>query len=163
MDFSLQKFDGPHITPTSLTLLLTSAFPLIVFKQLDEEFLSMARQDCSPDGATCLLGVVLNGRLTVANIGDSIATLARKDGSWEQLNTEHAPNRPDERMRIEANNGSVFHNRINGELSVSRAFGDYELKELVISEPEGRTQPITREDDLLILASDGIHRSYTQD
>jgi len=79
------------------------------------------------------------------------------------MNTEHCPNRPDERMRIEANNGSVFHNRINGELSVSRAFGDYELKELVISEPEGRSMPITREDDLLILASDGIHRSYTQD
>lgn len=57
----------------------------------------------------------------------------------------------------------MFHNRINGELSVSRAFGDYEMKELVISDPEGRTHPITHEDDLLILASDGIHRSYTQD
>lgn len=53
-----------------------------VFKQLDEQFLSIARQDCSPDGATCLLGVVLNGRLTIANIGDSIATLVRKDGTW---------------------------------------------------------------------------------
>lgn len=134
-----------------------------VFKQLDEEFLSIARQDCSPDGATCLLGVVLNGRLTVANIGDSIATLARKDGSWVQLNQEHTPVRPDERARIEAANGSVFLDRINGELSVSRAFGDYEMKDLVISEPEGRTQPITHDDDFIILASDGIHRSYTQD
>ena len=104
---------------------------------------------------------MLNGRLTVANIGDSIATLTQKNGSWQQLNTEHTPNRPDERQRIEAANGSVFHNRINGELSVSRAFGDFEMKELVISEPEGRTQVITRDDDLLILASDGIHRSYT--
>jgi len=75
----------------------------------------------------------------VANIGDSIATLAKKDGSWVQMNSEHKPNRPDERMRIENANGDVFHNRINGELSVSRAFGDYEMKDLVISEPEGRS------------------------
>lgn len=115
----------------SLTLLFF--LWIVVFKQLDEQFLSIARQDCSPDGATCLLGVVLNGRLTVANIGDSIATLARKDGSWVQLNSEHSPVRPDERARIEAANGSVFLDRINGELSVSRAFGDYEMKDLVIS------------------------------
>ena len=135
----------------------------VVFKQLDDEFLSIARQDCSPDGSTCLLGMVLNGRLTVANIGDSIATLTRRDGSWVQVNSEHTPCRQDERMRIENANGCVFHNRINGELSVSRAFGDYEMKDLIISEPECSTQLLTHEDDLLILASDGIHRSYTQD
>lgn len=101
---------------------------IVVFKQLDEEFLSIARQDCSPDGSTCLLGVVLNGRLTVANIGDSVALLTRRDGSFSQLNAEHAPNRPDERQRIEAANGCVLHNRVEGELSVSRAFGDYEMK-----------------------------------
>lgn len=125
--------------------------------------MSIARQQGSPDGATCLLGVVLNGRLTVANIGDSIATLVRKDGSWLQLNSEHCPMRPDERQRIEAAKGFVLHNRINGELSVSRAFGDLELKDFVISEPECRTLPLSRDDDLLVLASDGIHRSYSQD
>ena len=66
-----------------------TVYRIVVFKRVDEEFLSIARQDCSPDGSTCLLGVILNGRLTVANIGDSIATLTRKDGSWEQLNDEH--------------------------------------------------------------------------
>ena len=45
---------------------------------------------------------------------------------------------------------------------MSRSFGDYEIKHLVISEPEGNTWPITRDDDLLILASDGIHNSITQ-
>ena len=79
------------------------------------------------------------------------------------MNSEHSPNRPDERWRIEAANGCVFKNRVNGELSVSRAIGDIELKEFVISEPECRTIPLTHNDDLLILASDGIHRSYTQD
>ena len=135
----------------------------VVFKQVDEEFLQIARQDCSPDGTTCLLGMLLNGRLTLANIGDSVATLVRRDGSWMQLNQEHSPNRQDERVRIEAANGHVFNNRVNGELSVSRAFGDIEMKEFVISEPECRTIPLTQAEDLLVLASDGIHRSYTQD
>ena len=53
---------------------------ILVFKQVDGEFLSIARQDCSPDGATCLMGLILNGRLTIANIGDSIATLVHKNG-----------------------------------------------------------------------------------
>ena len=37
------------------------------------------------------------------------------------------------------------------------------MKDLVISDPECTSQAITREDDFLVLASDGIHRSYTQD
>ena len=106
---------------------LTCFALLIVFKQVDDEFLQIARQDCSPDGTTCLLGMLVNGKLTVANIGDSIATLVRHDGSWVQMNSEHTPNRQDERMRIEAANGCVFSNRVNGELSVSRAFGDIEM------------------------------------
>ena len=60
---------------TKANEVLIYLFLCLVFKQLDDEFLAIARQDCSPDGATCLLGLILNGRLTVANIGDSIATL----------------------------------------------------------------------------------------
>ena len=138
-------------------------FCCIVFKQVDDEFLSIARQDHSPDGSTALLALLLNGRLTVANLGDSIATLVHSDGTWVQMNSEHSPNRPDERWRIEQANGCVLKERVNGELSVSRAFGDIEMKEFVISEPECRTIPLTHNEDLLILASDGIHRSYTQD
>jgi len=77
------------------------------------------------------------------------------------MNSEHSPNRVDERQRIEYANGSVFNNRVNGELSVSRAFGDIAMKDFVISEPECETIPLTHREDLLILASDGIHRSYT--
>ena len=92
-----------------------------------------------------------------------MATLVRRDSSWKKLNEEHTPNRPDERMRIESCNGTVFYNRISGELGVSRAFGNIEMKDLVISEPEGHTWPLTQNDDLLILASDGLYRSYSQE
>ena len=89
-----------------------------------------------------------------------MATLVRRDSSFKKLNEEHTPNRHDERMRIESCNGTVFYNKVNGELGVSRAFGDIEMKDLVISEPEGQTWPLTQHDDLLILSSDGLYRSY---
>ena len=87
----------------------------------------------------------------------------RKDSSWKKLNEEHTPDRPDERMRIESCNGTVFCNRIRGDLGVSRAFGNIEMKALVISDPEGQTWPLSSNDDLLILASDGLYRSYSQE
>jgi serine/threonine protein phosphatase PrpC len=46
---------------------------------------------------------------------------------------------------------------------VSRAFGNLKLKEFVIAEPEGQTWPLTMQDDLLILSSDGLYNSYSQD
>jgi serine/threonine protein phosphatase PrpC len=46
---------------------------------------------------------------------------------------------------------------------LSRSFGDIEHKDLIIAEPESMTMPLTAEDDLLILASDGIYRSYTKE
>ena len=66
-------------------------------------------------------------------------------------------------MRIESCNGTVFCNRIRGDPGVSRAFGNIEMKDLVISEPEGQTWPLSSNDDLLILASDGLYRSYSQE
>lgn len=146
-----------------LTQILTFFSIIVVFNQVDNEFLQVARHEISTDGSTCLMGLVCNGRLTVANIGDSIATLVKKDGSWSQMNTEHSPNCPQERARIEASNGSVIKDRVNGRLAVARAFGDFEMKDLVISDPQCRSMPITKEDDFLVLASDGIFRTYSQD
>jgi protein phosphatase 1L len=66
-------------------------------------------------------------------------------------------------MRIQNNNGIIFNNRVEGQLSVSRAFGNLKLKEFVIAEPEGQTWPLTVQDDLLILSSDGLYNSYSQE
>ena len=53
--------------------------------------------------------------------------------------------------------------RVQGQLIVSRAFGDIDYKDWVIAEPEGHTQQLTKEDDLLILASDGIYSIFKND
>ena len=41
--------------------------------------MSHAKQNGLTDGATCVLGLILNGKLTVANVGDSVATLVKRD------------------------------------------------------------------------------------
>lgn len=56
----------------------------------------------------------MQGKLTIANLGDSVATLVRKDSSWTKLNEEHVPNRPDEQMRIQNSKGIIFNNRVEG-------------------------------------------------
>lgn len=138
-------------------------FNCLVFQNLDGDFLSHAKQNLITDGSTCVLGLILNGKLTVANVGDSVATLVKRDGSWRQVNTEHAATRPDEMARIENAKGTVMNSRVNGILSVSRAFGDFEHKDLIIAEPETYTSELAADDDMLILSSDGIYRSYTRE
>ena len=46
--------------------------------------------------------------------------------------------------------------RVNGQLAVSRAFGDKSLKSHLSSDPDIRFEDVTADCDLLILASDGL-------
>ena len=46
--------------------------------------------------------------------------------------------------------------RVNGQLAVSRAFGDKNLKSHLRSDPDIKSANINSETDLLILASDGL-------
>lgn len=131
--------------------------------QVDDQFCMQARKFNYSCGSTCLIGLIMHGKLTIANLGDSVATLVRKDSSWTKLNEEHTPDRPDEALRIQNRNGIIFNKRVEGQLSVSRAFGNLKLKDLIIAEPEGQTWPLTVQDDLLILSSDGLYNSYSQE
>jgi len=45
---------------------------------------------------------------------------------------------------------------------VSRAFGNMDLKEVIIAEPECVTFPLSETDDYLILSTDGLYRSFTR-
>jgi protein phosphatase 1L len=87
--------------------------------------------------------MIHNGAFTIANIGDSCAMLLKKNGKHLKLTTEQTPNRDDEYNRIIRNNGYVTMKddiaRVDGSLAVSRAIGDIQYKEYLISEPEAYT------------------------
>ncbi|KAH7435507.1 hypothetical protein KP509_06G067500 [Ceratopteris richardii] len=109
-------------------------------------------------GTTAVVAVVGSRQIVVANCGDSRAVLSR-GGQAVALSTDHKPEREDETHRIEAAGGRVIcwdGYRVGGFLALSRAIGDRYLKRYVISEPEVTCVQRNEEDEVLILASDGI-------
>jgi serine/threonine protein phosphatase PrpC len=54
-----------------------------VFKQLEHDFLAIARDNNLNDGTTCLLALITDCKLTVANLGDSSAILIRNNQMLE--------------------------------------------------------------------------------
>ncbi|KAK8941966.1 putative protein phosphatase 2C 41 [Platanthera guangdongensis] len=110
-------------------------------------------------GSTAVTAILLDGRkLWIANVGDSRGILATGK-EVVQVTVDHEPNV--ERGDIETRGGFVSNMpgdvpRVNGQLAVSRAFGDKSLKSHLSSDPDIRSFNITADTELLILASDGI-------
>jgi len=110
-------------------------------------------------------------RVTVANTGDSKALLICKNGNTLKLTKDHKPVTPSEMDRIEQAGGVVLRKRVNGDLAVSRAFGDSRHKrnnsrglhqQAVIATPDISTTT-ARQGDVLLLACDGVFEQLTED
>jgi len=109
--------------------------------------------------------------IIAANIGDSRAVLCRNNTAWE-LTRDHKPNDPIEQARIESLGGKVVWcgdvdkqgapileegiYRVNGNLALSRAIGDRSERPHVTAEPEVIATPLEKEDEFIILATDGL-------
>lgn len=130
---------------------------------LRQSFLEIHKQlgdahGAQTQGCTAVVALVKDGKITVANAGDSRAVLAR-DGKAFALSDDHKPHRPDEKARIENLGGKVVHYgvpRVQGDLAVSRALGDKALNPYVTPEPEIMRTILTTKDEFLILACDGV-------
>ncbi|KAL9238353.1 hypothetical protein vseg_012785 [Gypsophila vaccaria] len=120
--------------------------------------------DLGRGGSTAVTAVLVDGKkLWVANVGDSRAVLSR-NGHAIQMSTDHEPNT--ERGSIEDRGGFVSNMpgdvaRVNGQLAVSRAFGDKNLKTHLRSDPDIKYSDINADTDILILASDGLWKVMT--
>ncbi|KAL4589264.1 hypothetical protein LXL04_002170 [Taraxacum kok-saghyz] len=109
-------------------------------------------------GSTAVVSLICSSHIIVANCGDSRAVLYRGKEAIP-LSTDHKPNREDEYARIEAAGGKVIQwngHRVFGVLAMSRSIGDRYLKPWIIPEPEVTFTARAREDECLILASDGL-------
>lgn len=72
----------------------------------------------------------------------------------------------DEKNRIEQEGGVVIFWgtwRVNGQLAVSRAIGDFEYKPYVIAIPDVREIPLNGSEDFIILACDGLWDCLSED
>jgi protein phosphatase 2C family protein 2/3 len=76
-------------------------------------------------GCTANVGLIKGGVLYLANAGDSRAIAYTLNGKTLGLSEDHKPENREERQRIESADGFVEDNRVNGNLALSRAFGDF--------------------------------------
>ncbi|KAL8142494.1 hypothetical protein V2J09_015526 [Rumex salicifolius] len=109
-------------------------------------------------GSTAVVAVIGREEVVVANCGDSRAVICR-NGTAVPLTVDHKPDRADELARIEAAGGKVINwngYRVLGVLATSRSIGDGYLKPFVIAKPEITVSRRSKNDEFLILASDGL-------
>lgn len=102
--------------------------------------------------------------LLVANVGDCRAVLSRH-GRAIEMSKDHRPNCVNERTRVLSLGGFIDDGYLNGQLGITRAIGDWHLEGMkgtsgregpLSAEPELKMMTLTKEDEFLIIASDGI-------
>ncbi|XP_055911797.1 probable protein phosphatase 2C T23F11.1 [Eupeodes corollae] len=134
------------------------------FLDIDSEMLY--NESCGEQmaGSTAVVVLIKNNRLYCANAGDSRA-IACVNGDVEVLSLDHKPNNDAETKRIYEGGGWVEFNRVNGNLALSRALGDFVFKkneskkpeeQIVTAYPDVETREITEDYEFLVLACDGI-------
>ncbi|XP_072976662.1 probable protein phosphatase 2C 34 [Typha angustifolia] len=130
--------------------------------------------DSFHSGSTALTIVKQGELMVIANVGDSRAVLATTSDEGRlvpvQLTVDFKPNLPQEAARIAQCNGRIYclndepgvhrvwlPNEETPGLAMSRAFGDYCLKDYgLISAPEVTQRSINQKDKFIVLATDGI-------
>lgn len=119
-------------------------------------------QDTS--GCTSVTAIVTPKYIICANAGDSRCVMGTNKTA-KPLSDDHKPYNSSERNRIESAGGFVQWNRVDGDLAVSRALGDFSYKnrpdlpapqQKISPEPDIEIHERTDGDDVLLLACDGL-------
>mmetsp|Transcript_18693 Transcript_18693/g.30723 ORF Transcript_18693/g.30723 Transcript_18693/m.30723 type:complete len:260 (+) Transcript_18693:235-1014(+) len=111
-------------------------------------------------GTTAVTALIRKGPnntriLYTANAGDSRCVLCR-GGKGVRLSYDHKASDPVEAQRCRDTGAFVVNSRVNGVLSVTRAFGDHAMKNAVVAEPFLSEEVIQQDDQFVILACDGV-------
>ncbi|KAL9634485.1 MAG: hypothetical protein Q9164_004058 [Protoblastenia rupestris] len=134
------------------------------FLATDRAILSDPKYEEEVSGCTASVGLISKTTIYVANAGDSRSVLGVK-GRAKPLSYDHKPQNEGEKARISAAGGFVDFGRVNGNLALSRAIGDFEFKksaelspeqQIVTAFPDVIAHTITDDDEFLVIACDGI-------
>ncbi|KAL5555327.1 hypothetical protein UlMin_037563 [Ulmus minor] len=135
---------------------------LRAFKVVDKERKLHPRIDCYCSGTTAVSLVKQGQDLVIGNIGDSRAVLGTRDKDYSlvavQLTVDLKPSVPIFPLKAEPEVTRVWLPNVDSPgLAMARAFGDFFLKDFgLISVPEITHHCLTKEDEFVILATDGI-------
>ena len=115
-------------------------------------------------GCTANVALIVDNDLYVANAGDSRSVISENNIAIE-MSIDHKPEDEIERNRITKAGGSIYDGRVNGNLNLSRAIGDFEYKrqeklnydeQLIICKPDIKKYVINKDTSYLIMGCDGI-------
>lgn len=170
IEHSIQVFSIADVSEVKYSQLLT---------QWCLEYDNHHFQDYMSEGSTASIVIVppVSRIVYLVNIGDSRTTILQPSSNLYTSTTDDKPSSQSEMERIVKSGGHVtFHNvaRVNGILSVSRAFGDFGLKRTatrktgnqpsykfdnnnapVIARPRVKGVKLTR-DSWIVIACDGL-------
>lgn len=137
------------------------------FLEMDQDIREDAELTREQSGCTATAVLISKNqqKIVCANAGDSRTVLATR-GVAKALSFDHKPNMIGESSRILAAGGWVDMNRVNGNLALSRAIGDFTYKrnaslgpreQIVTALPDIIQHSINLDqDEFVILACDGI-------
>jgi len=134
------------------------------FLATDRAILSDPKYEEEVSGCTATVAVLSKDKIYCANSGDSRTVLGVK-GRAKPLSFDHKPQNDAEKARIQAAGGFVDFGRVNGNLALSRAIGDFEFKksadlppeqQIVTAFPDVEIHDINEDDEFLVVACDGI-------
>lgn len=118
-------------------------------------------------GSTAISAIITPTHVICANVGDSrcvIGTNDSKANNCISMSEDHKPQNSEESQRITDAGGFVMYDRVNGELAMSRALGDFQYKDsllpissqMVTCYPDVSIHIRNENDNIVLLACDGI-------
>lgn len=136
------------------------------FLSLDQKMrnLEQVRLGVDHSGSTAVVSFLTPSHFIVGNCGDSRLIICGEDAVIFST-LDHKPTQPSEQARIENAGGTVTFRRVNGDLAVSRALGDFlykandslpDVEQMVSAEPEVSIVQRKETDQFVVLACDGI-------
>ncbi|XP_004492511.1 probable protein phosphatase 2C 65 [Cicer arietinum] len=171
----LETFDGVRNDNNLRNISLASweGCFLKSFDEMDEYLAQEINTDSYCSGCTAVTLIKQGDQLIVGNLGDSRAILCTRDRDQlipVQLTVDLKPDIPSEASRIFNCEGRVFAAEEEPDvyriwmpdddcpgLAMSRAFGDFCLKDYgLIAAPDVFYRKVTKQDEFVVLASDGI-------
>lgn len=134
------------------------------FLATDRAILDRPNGGVDPSGCAATSAIITSREIVCGNAGDS-RTVLGVCGTAKPLSFDHKPDNEGEKSRISNAGGFVEMSRVNGNLALSRALGDFSFKtqsrlppeeQVVTAYPDVIAHPLSELDEFVVLACDGI-------
>eukprot|EP00826_Nyctotherus_ovalis_P060434 TRINITY_DN847_c0_g1_i6.p1 TRINITY_DN847_c0_g1~~TRINITY_DN847_c0_g1_i6.p1 ORF type:complete len:289 (+),score=100.16 TRINITY_DN847_c0_g1_i6:227-1093(+) len=135
----------------------------------EPSFYETAEEGVDMKGCTANVVLIKDGKIYIANAGDSRAIAIMSDGKVEELSVDHKPENEPEAARITKAGGTIFNGRVEGNLNLSRGLGDLHYKankslkpeeQMICAYPDVRVKEISKGLKYVLMGCDGVYEIW---